>query len=144
MEITINIDKQSVFDEVNKTSGYIGAKSQDLAQYDRTALVQANDEQLDRFWDEACSLATTTLAQWLMSDGSDDDHYNVVLRPSAAWNNALQSSVEMSLKGYLVNSILAKWLMIVGSTQVDGYAKLASSQLADVEVKMYQLTAPTL
>ena len=141
-DITIHIDKAEALDEVNKTSAYIGAKSQDEATYARVALTEANNEQLERFWLECCAIASGSLQQWLTEDRSTVSAYIVVLRPSAAWNSALLPGVKTALRGYLVNSVLAKWLMVVQDPSAEGYANLAAAQLAEVEQKMHRLTAP--
>ena len=69
-EININISKARVLDEVDKRTAYIGKKAtseQDPGAYERVATVDANREQLDIYWMEACSDATTALDHWATS-----------------------------------------------------------------------------
>ncbi|MDY6302435.1 MAG: hypothetical protein SPL96_11160 [Bacteroidales bacterium] len=138
----IKIGKADVLNEVRKTSAYLGVKSEGEDSYDRIALVSANDEQLERFWQECCALLNGTLHQWLAENRSDSTAYDVTLRPSESWNNALQPSVKRASRGFLVNSILSKWLMISAPGLVDGYSQVSASELGEVEQTMHRLKAP--
>ena len=49
----IQISKARVLDEVAKTTAYIGSKAvseQDPGAYDRISAIDANREQLERYW----------------------------------------------------------------------------------------------
>jgi len=142
-DITLTYNKSDVLDEVRKTSAYIGAKSQDIIAYDKIALINANDEQLDRFWDECCADTTDMLAKWLVTDGSTASAYSITLRPSMSWITALQSSLESDIRSALVNGILAKWLMTVGSAGAEGYAQMSAAMLQQAENKLHRYQAPT-
>lgn len=141
--ITIQFTKSDILDEVKKTSAYLGAKSQDAETFARVAIVDANDEQLQVFWDDACALVAGSLHRWLKADGCTDDVFDITLAPSSAWNSALESSVEKSLKGYFINVILAKWLMLIPGTDPQTPAQVATGMLQDAETKLYRKQTPT-
>lgn len=149
MTITIYIGKTRILDEAEKTSAYLGSKRssvQDPEAYRRVSLVTANREQLDRYWMETCSAATSALRRWLVSvsdhTAPDSQGYTITLEPSVSWPAALKSSVKESLTGYFVNSLLSKWLMIVLPEFAEVYANLAASMLQDAVSKMYQREKP--
>lgn len=140
MKITLNIEvsKARVLDEVQKTTAYIGAKAmseQDPGAYERVAAVDANREQLDRYWMKACSDATMMLDHWVMTARSqvlshhpeigEEANYKVTLALPTNWNDAYSKTIEELLMSYLVNSIMAKWLMIVKKEDAAAYANLA-------------------
>lgn len=141
MAITISIAKADVMAEVKKTSEYIGAKSQQ-GDYDRVALIDANEEQLERWWKECCATVSGALERWLTSANYTVD-CNLMLSPSAAWPDVLQSAVAILLKSYFVNTILAQWLLIVQPDSAATYAKLAEGALTDAVGKMYYKKPPT-
>ena len=134
----IQISKARVFDEVAKKTAYIGKKAtseQDPGAYERVAVVDANREQLDTFWMEACSGASQVLDHWLSSQTSqvlshhpeiDTSHdYKVTLSLPSNWSFAYLSTLQEVLMSYLVNSIVAAWLLITLPTQAAAYATLA-------------------
>lgn len=141
MTITYNIQisKARVFDEVAKTTEYIGSKAvsdQDPGAYERIAAIDANREQLDRYWTEACNGATRAMSHWVTSVRSqalthhpeigNDRDYLMALAMPTNWDNAYLPVVEETLLSYLVNSIVAQWLQIVQPAQASAYAAMAS------------------
>lgn len=137
--ITINISKARVLDEVAKTTAYIGKKAtsdQDPGAYERIATTDANREQLDRYWMEACSDATMMLDHWVISARSQvlshhpeigtNADYNVVLGLPTNWNSAYESTINELLMSYLVNSIVTKWLLMVQQKDAQAYAALTA------------------
>lgn len=142
--ITYNIEigKARVLDEVAKTTAYIGSKAvseQDPGAYVRVAVVDANREQLDRYWMESCSDASVALNHWASSIrsqvlthhpeiGSDRD-FKVSLAMPTNWADVYENTVTELLTSYLVNAITAKWLLLTLPTQAEAYAALASGAL---------------
>jgi len=126
MAVTLNItiNKSRVIDEVQKTAAYVGSKSiskDDPDAYERISTVDADREQLDRYWMEACSGMTTGVSHWLIAaadqmlghhyDPSRD--YHVELSLPSNWNTNLASATKEAVMSYLVNGIAAKWLLLV-------------------------------
>ena len=133
----IQIGKARVFDEVAKTTAYIGKKAtsaQDPDAYERVAVVDANREQLDRYWTEACDGASLTLDHWVVSQTAQtlthhpelDRDYNITLGLTDNWNWAYLTTVREVLSSYLVNSMVAKWLLVVLPSQAEAYGALAA------------------
>jgi len=140
VEHIITIDKKTVLDEVKKSSAYIGSKlttDKDPAAYSRVSLIEANDEQLERFWCEACSEAVASLSHWQTSAG---DHsvgdnagrstpFTVTLALPSNWNDALGGNLDEAVAGYLTNQVLARWLMLTDRPDVEGHGALAAASL---------------
>ena len=136
--LNITISKSRAFDEVQKSSGYVGKKSvsdKDPGAYERIAAVDAEREQLDRYWMEACTAATTAVSHWL-SEATDQQlghhydpsrDYHVVLSMPSNWNDKLAHAVKEALMSYLVNMILIRWLMLAGSPDKAAAADAASA-----------------
>lgn len=144
----IQISKARVMNEVAKATAYIGQKAvsaQDPGAFERIATTDANREELDRYWMEACTSANLLLDHWLVSVttqvlshhpeiGTAYD-YNVTLGMPTNWNFAYLSSVNEALLSYLVNSIVTKWLLRVQKQDAAAYAAL----VAETERQLAQL-----
>lgn len=144
----IQVSKARVMDEVAKATAYIGQKAvsqQDPDAYERIATTDANREELDRYWMEACTAASLLLDHWLTDQTSQvlSHHpeigtahdYNVTLGMPTNWNFAYLPSVKEALMSYLVNSIVAKWLLKTQKQDAAAYAALvedAARQIAQL------------
>ena len=158
MTITYNIQvsKARVFDEAQKTSAYIGSKAmsaQDLGAYERVAAVDANREQLDRYWMEACDDLSLLLSHWIVSVTSQvlahhpeigaASDYRVTLAMPTNWNDAYLSPLKEALMSYLVNSVVAKWLLITMPSQAESYAALASGTALQISQMLLERKRPS-
>ncbi len=158
------IYKRNVYLEVQKTTHYNGDKAvgeEEGAAFDRIALKQADMPMLERYWGEACAVATECMRQFIVSttsqlggmtnvtndvelhdDGSTYD-YEVTLELPANFNQALSDAISSSLYSFFVNYIIAKWDMSVNKSEVSTYMTEASEKLADVRSKLYYRKRPT-
>lgn len=139
----IQVSKQRVMDEVAKTTAYIGSKSmsaEDPGAYLRIASIDADREQLDRYWMEACSGASLLLDHWMVSVTTQvlthhpelDNDYKAVIAMPTNWPSQYLTTLNESLISYMVNYIVSKWLLIVLPAQAEGYAALASGEAGQV------------
>jgi hypothetical protein len=67
-DITLTINKSKVWHEVAKATSYTGAKmvtGDDPGAYDRIFTTDEDREMMERYWVEACSLATSQLREWV-------------------------------------------------------------------------------
>jgi hypothetical protein len=137
--VTIQISKARVLDEVAKTTEYIGSKAvnkEDPDAYERIAVTDANREQLDRYWMESCSEVTKMLDHWVTSvrsqmlshhpEISSAYDYKVVLGLPTNWNSAYESVLKELVMSYMVNMIVAKWLLLTNKNDAQEHATLAS------------------
>ena len=151
--VNIQISKQRVLDEVMKTTAYIGKKAasaEDPGTYERVANIDADREQLDRFWMESCSGASMLLDHWMTSVDSQvlthhpelDKDYKATLAMPTNWPSQYQYTLHEALISYMVNYIVSKWLLIVLPSQVEAYATLASGCATQVEQLMLMRKRP--
>lgn len=154
--ITIQVSKARVLDEVAKTTAYIGQKAtseQDPDAYNRIATTDANREQLDRYWMEACSDTTMMLGHWVVSARSQvlshhpelgtSADYLVVLALPTNWNRSYEKVISELIISSLVNSIVAKWLLLTMPTQAEAYAALASGTEKQIMQVLLERVRPT-
>lgn len=163
----LNVIKSDVYDEVAKTTSYEGAKAvDDDKAYERVFTTDADRAMLDRFWDEACNIATDTMKRFITTvsssvtinnNSSKDqpqkepvtvDGYHAVLSLSSAYDNNLTPSIEKSLRSFFVNAIISKWDKFANKGNVKSYEDDANAALDDIVKKMFyrkrpQRTPPT-
>ena len=151
--VNIRISKARVLDEVAKTTAYIGKKAasaEDPGTYDRVASIDADREQLDRYWTEACSDASMLLDHWMITVASQvlshhpelDRDYTATLNMPTNWPSQYQSTLQELLMSYLTNSIVAKWLLVTMPSQVEAYASLASGAALQITQLMLMRKRP--
>lgn len=139
----IQVSKARVMDEVAKATAYIGQKAvsqQDPDTYERIATTDANREELDRYWMEACSGASLLLDHWMVSVTTQllthhpelDNDYKAVIAMPTNWQSQYLTTLHESLISYMVNYIVSKWLLIVLPAQAEGYAAQASGASGQV------------
>lgn len=138
--ITLNVKRQDVFDEVDKTTDYTGAKLQegDSGARDRI-LATGNDlKNLSRFWEETCSVANERLKEMVeeSSAPSEQDYY-VTLKVSVAYDSVLTPSVENTLRTFFITFITGKWYVLANKGEANDYFARAESLMEDVRRKLY-------
>ena len=141
---TFTISQNSVFEEVQKTTGYIGAKlADDGTAYDRIYAKPENKEILQRFWDEAASGATDVFKPFIKTL-TVDTSYIAVITPKSDFITSLTTSMNKSLFSYFVSYIVAKWNKFTNKQEIDTYMADAASALKDVKRKLYYGKKPTV
>lgn len=151
--LSITINKSRVIDEAQKASAYIGKKlttDKDPDAYERIAALDADREQLDRYWMEACDAATTSLSHWLVSvdDQMLGHHadltrdYHAELSLPSNWNTHLASATKSALMSFIINSIVAKWCLLARSDAAEASAASAATSLSLVETHLMSRLRP--
>lgn len=144
--VTIQIKKADVLNNVARQAGYAGMKQQvaDPTAYDRQMISAADEDQLTRWWTEACSQATTSLSAWadvVNVDAAGD--YTVMLGMTDNWNFALQGPMQISLQHFIEHFILAQWAVLTANqAQAESCTALSQQDLADVHIKLYARVRP--
>ena len=112
-QITIDIKKETVFSEVLKVTGYLGAKdTADASTYEQIAVSESNYEMLERFLANGETVVTDLLRGYLSSLDMSEG-YKIVLDLPSNWNTALESDVKQTILNYFVNYVSAQWVRIV-------------------------------
>ena len=154
MNITIHINKAQAFDEVAKTTAYVGAHLDlKVMAYERVAVTDGDREMLERYWREACASVTTLLRPFLTSvspqprphatDISADADYVATLAMSDRYDTQQTDSLNADLFSFAVNSIVSKWFMIANKEESAGYMAAAQGAMENAKIKLHHKTAPT-
>lgn len=149
--ITLTVNKQKVYDEVAKTTAYAGAKmTDDSGAYDRIFTTNADRMMLERFWVEACNVATEEFKPFIISvseqsEGYEVDltkNYSVELELSSRFDTNLKGSMETSLFSFFVATIVGKWCKFTDKGETDSYINDAQKAMMDIRSKMYYRKKP--
>lgn len=138
--ITLNIKRQDVYTEVDKTTDYTGSKLQDGDENarDRILASEADMKNLSRFWEEACATANERLKEMVeQSSLPHAEDYSVTLKVSVAYDTVLTPSVEATLRTFFITFITGKWYIFANKGESKDYFAEASLLMEDIRRKLY-------
>lgn len=142
-DVSLNVTKSDVFLEVAKTTAYEGKKDKDDAKaYERVSTTDSDQTMLDRFFDEAATIATDTLKRFIKTVANDKG-YSVTLSLSSAYDTNLNAALQKGLFSFFVNTIIAKWDKLANKGNVDSYEDEANAALLDIQAKIFYRKPPS-
>lgn len=141
--VTLNINKQEVYEEVAQTTSYTGAKMDDENAYERIFTTEGDESMLNRFWNESKNTICNSLKKLLVSETETDGVYILSLEVSNSFDDALTESMQRSLFSYFVMNITAKWYTFTNKQEATGYATEAATYVDDIMRKAFYKRKPT-
>ena len=143
MEVTLKINKETVYDEVAKTTEYTGAKMDDEHAYETISTTEEDKTMLERFWNECKNMVCNSLKRVLVSEVEAEGEYSLTLGLSAAFDESLTESMQRSLFSFFVMNITAKWYTFANKSEATGYATEAATYIEDIMRKAFYKKRPT-
>ena len=143
-DITIQIDKQEVYEEVSKVTAYIGGKNVDAngkTLYDQVFVTDADKEMIDSFFSSATSNVATALEHTLKDMVTNDVSFNLTLRMPGNFRITMEKPLTESIIEYIENSIVAAWCDITKKDE-ESYATNASALLQQINAMQYLRQRP--
>lgn len=143
-DITIQIDKQEVYEEVSKVTAYIGGKNVDAngkTLYDQVFVTDADKEMIDSFFSSATSNVATALEQTLKDMVTNDIGFILTLRMPGNFRKTMEKPLTESIIEYIENSIVAEWCDITKKDE-ESYATNASALLQQINAMQYLRQRP--
>lgn len=144
-KIEISTSKASTYEEVIKTTAYLGAKGKmedGKTAYDQMFVKEADKTMLERFYDEAEATLHNLLNRFVTSTVTVDDATTWTLEvPSNTKFSTV--SIQSSVDSFMVNCIIGKWCEITANEKVKEYADNASAMLQEIKEKVFFKGAPT-
>ena len=143
-DITIQIDKQEVYEEVSKVTAYIGGKNVDAngkTLYDQVFVTDADKEMIDSFFSSATSNVATALEHTLKDMETNDIGFILTLRMSGNFRTTMEKPLTESIIEYIENSIVAAWCDITKKDE-ESYATNASALLQQINAMQYLRQRP--
>lgn len=150
--IALKVEKAAVYEEIAKSTSYVGAKMLgDESAYKRIFTKDADQLMLERFWVETCSAITEHLKRFILTVSSHSlsdtvdltDNYEIELKVSNNYNDALTGSIEVSLFNCVVASIIGKWFRYTNRDEADAYNMESAGYLDNITRKLYNRKRPS-
>lgn len=146
-DIRISINKDEVYEEVAKTTAYIGGKSLDAngkSLYDQVFVTDADREMLEGYWNAAIGDVSVTLDSVLAFENSDSGEEETFgLRVSNLFKESLVKTLETTAISYVVNKVVAEWCSVVAPDKVEYYELVSKTHLAKIGEIIYARKRPT-
>lgn len=146
-DIRISINRDKVYEEVAKTTAYIGGKSLDVngkSLYDQVFVTDADREMLEGYWNAAIcdvSVALDSVLAFENSDSGEEETFR--LRVSNLFKESLAKTLETTAFSYVVNKIVAEWCLVVSKDKAEDYLSKANALLVKMDAILYMRKRPT-
>ena len=140
------IKKSDVYEEVAKTTAYIGAKNKledGKSAFDQVFVTDADLTMIERFYNESVDALRNVLKRFLTGESAEDGSTKWTLEMPSRFDDNLLSSINSSANSFLVNSIIGKWCEITANDKVKEYADNAAALLLDIKDKAFYKKKPT-
>ena len=143
--VTIEIDKSDVLEEVKRMTSYAGSKmGDDGKSFERISTTDHDAEMLGQFMTDACEGITEALKRFIISVvNSDDGNFVLGLELSGSYDTNLTDSLTSNLKGYMKNCVVSKWYKLTNKNEAGEYEKEALVQLNEALSKLFYRKKPT-
>lgn len=143
---TLTIKKSDVYEEVTKTTAYIGAKNKledGKSAFDQVFVTDADLTMIERFFNESLDALRNVLKRFISGGSEVDGTITWQLEMPSRFDDNLLSSINSSANSFLVNRIIGKWCEITANDKVKEYADNAAALLLDIKDKAFFKKKPT-
>ena len=143
---TLTIKKSDIYEEVAKTTAYIGAKNKledGKSAFDQVFVTDADLTMIERFLNESLDALRNVLKRFISVGSVVDGTITWQLEMSSRFEDNLLESIKSSAKSFLVNSIIGKWCEITANDKVKEYEDNAAALLLDIKEKVFFKKKPT-
>ena len=144
-DIRISINKDEVYEEVAKTTAYIGGKNLDAngkSLYDQVFVTDADREMLEGYWKATINDVSVALYNVHAFENSDEEE-TYGLRVSNLFKESLVKTLETTAFSYVVNKIVAEWCLVVSKDKAEDYLSKANALLVKMDAILYIRKRPT-
>ena len=145
-DFTLTIKKNDIYEEVAKTTAYIGKKAtveDGKSAFDQIFVTEADLAMIERFFNESLDALRNVLKRFISGGSGVDGTINWDLDMPSRFDGNLLSSINSSANSFLVNSIIGKWCEIAANEKVKEYADNAAELLLDIKDKAFYKKKPT-
>lgn len=143
---TFTITKSEIYEEVAKTTAYIGAKNKledGKSAFDQVFVTDADMNMIDRFFNESLDALRNVLKRFVSGGSGVGATITWQLEMPSRFDDNLLESIKSSSNSFLVNSIIGKWCEITANDKVKEYADNAAALLLDIKEKAFFKKKPT-
>nr|DAP62958.1 MAG TPA: hypothetical protein [Caudoviricetes sp.] len=144
-DFTLTIKKNDIYEEVEKTTAYIGKKAtveDGKSAFDQIFVTEADLAMIERFFNESLDALRNVLKRFISGGSGVDGTINWELEMPSRFDGNLLDSINSSANSFLVNSIIGKWCEIVANEKAKEYADNAAALLLDIKDKAFYKKKP--
>ena len=145
-DLVITIKRSDVYEEVAKTTAYIGAKNKledGKSAFDQVFVTDADLTMIERFFNESMDALRNVLKRFISGGSGADGTFTWQLEMPSRFDDNLLESIKSSANSFLVKSIIGKWCEIAANDKVKEYADNAAALLLDIKEKAFFKKKPT-
>lgn len=145
-DFTLTIKKNDIYEEVAKTTAYIGKKAtveDGKSAFDQIFVTEADLAMIERFFNESLDALRNVLKRFISGGSGVDGTISWNLDMPSRFDDNLLSSINSSANSFIVNSIIGKWCEITANDKVKEYADNAAALLLDIKEKAFYKKKPT-
>ena len=145
-DFTLTIKKNDIYEEVAKTTAYIGKKTtveDGKSAFDQIFVTEADLVMIERFFNESLDALRNVLNRFISGGSGADGTISWELDVPSRFDDNLLSSINSSANSFMVNSIIGKWCEITANDKVKEYADNAAALLLDIKEKAFYKKKPT-
>ena len=145
-DFTLTIKKNDIYEEVAKTTAYIGKKAtveDGKSAFDQIFVTEADLAMIERFFNESLDALRNVMKRFISGGSGVDGTITWELEMPSRFDGNLLSSINSSANSFLVNSIIWKWCEIAANDKVKEYADNAAALLLDIKDKAFYKKKPT-
>ena len=145
-DLTLTIKKNDIYEEVAKTTAYIGKKAtveDGKSAFDQIFVTEADLSMIERFFNESLDALRNVLKRFISGGSGVDGTINWELDMPSRFDGNLLDSINSSANSFLVNSIIGKWCEIAANEKTKEYADNAAALLLDIKDKAFYKKKPT-
>ena len=145
-DFTLTIKKNDIYEEVAKTTAYIGKKAtveDGKSAFDQIFVTEADLAMIERFFNESLDALRNVMKRFISGGSGVDGTINWELDMPSRFDGNLLSSINSSANSFLVNSIIGKWCEIAANEKAKEYSDNAAALLLDIKDKAFYKKKPT-
>lgn len=145
-DFTLTIKKNDIYEEVAKTTAYIGKKAtveDGKSAFDQIFVTEADLSMIERFFNESLDALRNVLKRFISGGSGVDGTINWKLEMPSRFDGNLLDSINSSANSFLVNSIIWKWCDIAANDKAKEYSDNSAALLLDIKDKAFFKKKPT-
>jgi hypothetical protein len=143
MTVSISVNQEYVYAEVNTATAYLATKNNsEKIEYDRIATVKSDTDLLDRYYKEAIGILNTVMREFIYKISTSDTSYELILSMAASYDPMLNTALQTAVNSFVISYILSKWLVVVDKKEATNAEHEAAEHLTDIRAKIYYRKKP--
>ena len=152
MDITINIKKLDVYDEVAKLTGYIGSKAAKDSglTYDKVFTTEDDVDMLEQFWRDCkhdivnvCKRFISIVTEPPSTQAVDaEEIFSLTMTMPSLFDISTGGAVQNNMRAYCINSISARWLAISNAAAAQTYITISQDDMRKITELIYYTKRP--